>query len=213
MARDYFHTIYNEKLLSNNSYLCPNTGNEYPLDHLNDVEVPFSYQYRDEPIIKNGKKQKGMQRKGTINLLVKFSCHCYTRTRIEGEETPVLATEMRNQSVVEERVFDLDRYDYTSRLLHVIKSLSLKLCYVSRQPGKAIRLEEQDKQNPMKGNYIVMKLHKSQGRLVLFVETSHKRNNTPYDANLMREPERYAVALGRWLKEEWPENIADTKTP
>lgn len=170
-------------------------GNSYSFSHLNTIENhPLKYEF----------KQGDIKRKGHVLVDIVFDHHCYTKEKNAGDTNVTLVTEYFDNGSTKERVFDLERYSYTHSLVAVIKGISHKTCRASRVSGKAIRLEEQDRQRPNAGIYILMKMKLKDEKLTLFVETCHRRSNEPYDLQLQDRPERYMLILGRWLRDLWP---------
>ncbi|MGM8474744.1 restriction endonuclease, partial [Enterobacter hormaechei subsp. steigerwaltii] len=118
-----------------------------------------------------------------------------------------------------ERVFDLERYNFTFNLLNIIKNIDHKLCLGSRRnlkANKVIRVEHRDKRNPKKGTYIVMKMKRfssdSMG-FTLYVETCHARNNMPPGIDLSNVERKHMLILGDWLKEQHEDVITEAKKP
>lgn len=174
------------------------SGNSYSFAHLNRiVDHPLKFEFKD----RDGKKKKGC-----VLVDIIFDHHCYTKEKCDGDTDVTLVTEFFNDGSTKNRVFDLERYNYSKTLVAVIKGISHKTCRASRTPGKAIRLEAQERQRPNVGIYILMKMKLNSGgnKLKLFVETCHRRSNEPYDLQLQDPPERHMLILGRWLRDLWP---------
>lgn len=174
-------------------------GDSYCLKHMQNIkDANLKYEFKDGET----------KRKGSIDVDIVFDHHCYTRERKDDDqELDVLVTDIYSDGSTKDRVFDLKRYQYTHTLVHILKGISHKMCRASRIDGKAIRLENRDKRRPAKGTYILMKLKNQSGKLVLYVETCHERNNEPFDMKLEKREERYMLILGRWLRDLWPELV------
>lgn len=184
---------WNENVYHNHKYTDPQTGEVYDLSHMRDSQVKLIYSYKNE---------KNENVKGEIDAKIKFDHHCYTsEMKEEEEERPILVTDCYSDGSTKNRAFDLQRYNYSLALPKVIKGLPHKLCMESKNKGKAIRLEQQDRRNPRQGIYILLKTRITSNGIELFVETAHHRNNEPHEANLQKTPKRYMLILGDMIKE------------
>ncbi len=185
---------WNEQLYKDKSYTDPESGIVYDLSHLSDMTTSLQYEFKDN-------KDKV---KGKIDVKVVFDNHCYTREINDGEEVETLVTE-EFCGKVQNRCFDLERYEFSKKLPFIIKSLSFKTCMESKVSGKSIRLEEPERNSPHKGVYIFLKAraYENSKTLTLYVETAHKRNSTPSDVRVKNVPRRYMQILGDLVKNKW----------
>lgn len=193
IKEEWNHTVH-----ANNTYTDENDIH-HCLKHMQNIKnsnIKFEF--------KDGKNKH----KGTVLVDIVFDHHCYTRERTIGDQKiPTLVTDIYSDGSTKERIFDSKRYNYSFTLVNILKNISHKMCRASRIQGKAIRLENRDKQRPAKGTYILMKLKNKSGKLILYVETCHERTNEPFDLKLEKKDDRYMLILGRWLKDLWPELI------
>ena len=192
---------WNNAVYRQQSYTDSKTGLSYCLKHMSSFTTPLKYEFKD---LKNPKNKH----KGELDVQVIFDPHCYTSEKKAGDNRDTLVTDHYDDGSHKERAFDLERYTYSHALVKIIKNLSHKVCRESQIFGKAIRLEDKDKKNPLAGVYIVMKLRKRDEKLTLYVETAHYRTNEPYDAKLKRIDERYMLIFGRLLRDKWPDLLS-----
>jgi hypothetical protein len=203
--RDHF--AWNTAVYRQQTYTDSQTGESYCLKHMSSFTTPIKYEFKEL----NNPKEK---RKGVLDVLVVFDPHCYTSAKTPDDKRDTLVTDHYNDGSYQERAFDLERYKYSHALVKIITNLSYKTCRESQVPGKAIRLEDRDKKNPLAGVYVVMKLRPRDKKLTLYVETAHYRTNEPYDAKLKKVEEKYMLILGRLLRDKWPDVLpVDAKTP
>ena len=182
---------WNDLVYKPNSYTDPSTNIEYDLSHMKEMTTPLKYEYKNN----NGDKEKG-----DVDVNVVFSPHCYTSELQAEDPRPVLVTDIYSDGSEKKRVFDLKRYEYSKRLVFVIKAISHKLCKESAVKGKALRLEDPDKKNPKKGVYILFKVRESKGTVKMYVETAHERRNEPYGFHAKNHAKKYMLILGDIIK-------------
>lgn len=183
---------WNEKIYRNNKHINLETGVEYDLSHMLPMSATLVFEYKNE---------ENEKVKGEITANVIFDPHCYTSEIVENDPRPTLVTDIYSDGTTSIRGFDINRYNYSKNLPLIIKGLSHKMCKESTIFGKAIRLEQQDKQNPKKGVYILLKTRiNKKSKLEIFVETAHYRNNEPHEANLKKPPKKYMLILGDIIK-------------
>ncbi|EPK3358357.1 hypothetical protein AB7W86_23320 [Providencia rettgeri] len=186
---------WNTEVYHEREYFAPD-GTRYQLDHLSNQTHTYTYKYRDN---------NGERKKGSIDIEVRYDPHCFTHERKDGEVTPALSLDEFDDGSTKDRVFDHERYVNSFQLVQSIQYLSRKNCKESRIKGKALYFKQQDKQKPKYGLYVILKVRNISGRLVMFVETAHNRNNEPYKLSLSNKEETYDIILGRLIYSEWPE--------
>lgn len=184
---------WNDAVYKNSQYVDPSTDAVYDLSHMDPMYISLPYEYKDE---------LNEKVKGVINAKVTFDPHCYTSEITTNDTRPTLITDNYNDGSQIKRGLDSKRYEYSKYLRLVISNLSHKICRESTTRGKAIRLEQQDRQNPRKGIYILLKtkLNQKNNELEIFVETAHYRNNEPFEADLKKIPKKYMLILGDMIK-------------
>lgn len=192
---------WNPDVYKDRKYTAPD-GTVYDLSHLKIESHSYNYKYRDE---------EGARLTGKIDIEIRYDPHCFTHERKAGETDPTLAFDLFEDGSTSERVFDVERFNNTKFLTNAIKNLSNKNCKESRVVGKALYFKQQDRQKPRQGLYVIIKVKKEDGRLVMFVETAHNRNNEPYKLELSDKEETYSIILGRLIKTQWPELLAPQK--
>ncbi|EOW7150962.1 TPA: hypothetical protein NGS02_004741 [Vibrio parahaemolyticus] len=190
---------WNEDVYCDRTYTAPD-GTKYSLEHLRNQTYSYSYKFRDEV----GKRQKGK-----IDIEVRYDPHCFTHERKDGETTPTLSFDKFDDGSTVDRVFDLERYNNCSQLVQSIQYLSRKNCKESRVIGKALYFKQQNRQKPRFGLYVILKVRNEGGKLVMFVETAHNRNNEPYKLALSDKEETYDIILGRLIQSQWPELLVE----
>ena len=185
---------WNQECYRDSTYFAPD-GEEFCLKHLAKHMVELKYEYKCT--VSNTKQ------KGTVSTNITYDHHCFTRERKEDDTCPTIVTDNYSDGKSVERVFCNKRYEFSKKLIKITKDLSYKLCRESKTFGKAIRLEEPDRQRPGNGIYIVIKVrpNKHNKTLNLFVETAHFRHNEPHEADLRKEPRKYMLILGNWIKD------------
>ncbi len=186
---------WNKQLYKNKTYTDPDTGEVYDLSHMSNMKTSLKYEF------KNNKDKV----KGEVDVNVVFDNHCYTREINDDEEVEILVTE-EFCGKIQNRCFDLERYEFSKKLPFIINNLSFKTCMESRASGKSIRLEEaKDKNRPHKGVYIFLKAraYENSKTLTLYVETAHKRDLLPSDVRVKDIPRRYMQILGDLVKNKW----------
>lgn len=188
---------WNRAVYRQQTYRNSQTGEPFCLRHMTTQTFPFKYEF----------KQGSEKYKGSIDVKVVFDPHCYTSVKGDEDTRETLVTDHYNDGSTQERALDPERYRYSQNLVKVIQNLSHKMCRESRMFGKAIRLEERDRQNPMTGVYILMKLKRMPSGLTLYVETAHHRTNEPFDVKLKDKDERYMLILGRLLRDQWSDLV------
>ncbi|MGX9419514.1 hypothetical protein ACWU4D_19545 [Vibrio sp. WJH972] len=190
--------IWNNDVYINREYISPD-GNIYCLKHLDNKTHNYKYKYRDDD---------GNRNSGSIDIEVRYDPHCFTRSRREGETTPALSFDTFNDGSTLDRVFDIERYNNSQYLIQAIQHLSNKSCKESRrQKSKVLFFKQKNRQRANYGMYVIIKLKKDNGKLIMFVETAHNRTNEPPKLDLSDKEETYSIILGRLIKEEWPELI------
>lgn len=185
---------WNQEHYDGDSYICPE-GEKYCLKLFepHDEELLFEYKCPD-----TNKKIKGR-----VSTKIKYDHHCFTKERGEFDESsvsPTLVVDIYKDGSRKERVFCNKRYEFAKNLRFTMKNLSYKMCRESKILGKAIRLEQANQQNPLHGIYIVIKTRPRSNKMELFVETAHFRTNEPNEANLRKQPSRFMLILGGWIK-------------
>src|SRR4051812_14640268 len=100
-------------------YADPATGQKYRLTHLGVSKVPFPLKI-DGIIV-------------TVDLVIHYTNHCYTRARHPGEdEHLVLFRETRSDGTIDERVFCPLRWQFSKSLPAIVAVLNQSLCYAGR---------------------------------------------------------------------------------
>lgn len=188
------HFDWNAAVYAGRVYTAPD-GSTYDLTHTNTQTYTFKYSYREQ-----GKRQKG-----SIDIEVRFDPHCFTREKKDSDTEPTLVIDQFNDASSSERVFDLQRYQDSLYLAQVIPHLSNKDCQESLQDGKVLYFKRKNGQGQDYGLYVILKLRRKHGKLLMFVETAHTRRNLPYKMKLKPMKETFAIILGRMLSEKWPE--------
>lgn len=186
---------WNEDVYCDRTYTDPD-GTKYSLEHLRNQTYSYKYKFRDE----GGKRQKG-----SIDIEVRYNPHCFTHERKSGETIPALSFDKFDDGSTVDRVFDLERYTNCEQLVQSIQYLSRKNCKESRIIGKALYFKQHNRQRPRFGLYVIIKIKNEGGKLVMFVETAHNRNNEPYKLALSDKEETYDIILGRLIQTQWPE--------
>lgn len=186
---------WNEDVYCDRTYTAPD-GAKYSLEHLRAQTHNYPYKYRDD---------LGNRKKGNINIEVRYDPHCFTHERMSGENTPALSMDKFDDDSTIDRVFDHERYQDSHVLAQTIANLGRKNCRESRVVGKALYFKQKNRQRPRYGLYVIIKVRNESGRLVMYVETAHTRNNAPYKLALSSKEESYDIILGRLIKEQWPE--------
>lgn len=191
--------VWNSAVYCDRTYIAPD-GTRYPLEHLRNQIYRYSYKYRNDD---------GARKKGFIDIEVRYDPHCFTHERKDGETTPSLVVDEFTDGSTVDRVFDLERYQNSEQVAQSIKFLSRKNCKESRILGKALYFKQQDKTRARYGIYVIIKIRNINGKLILFVETAHIRNNEPYKLALSDKEETYDIILGRLIKTKWSELLDD----
>lgn len=141
------------------------------LEHLDAMSIEFEYE-----ITKGGERV-------FVPVIVQFSNHCYTRTRLDSDpDDSVLFRERRKDGGVEERVWCPERAAFSKRLPDILRGIGGLLCL--RGDSKEI-LYRVAGPGPRDGEdwYVCMRLSikVATRELIISVRSVHPRANRPAD--------------------------------
>lgn len=169
----------------------PANNQRYALDHLVDMEVIIDLKVDNQ-----------IQ---SIPVQVKFTNHCYTRGKKEGDHPSMLvgkAHRAKNGDLLE-RVFCPIRWEYSKKLPDIIKDISYKTClHGSRGVEFIYRQDATNQQNTHEGWYLCIKLAlKDKRRLQLIINSCHHRNNRPENIR-PGSPKRFNMLVSEIIKKK-----------
>lgn len=164
------------------------TGNAYSLEHLAPFAVTYQILVEGEPV--------------DVTLHVHFPNHCYTRSRHDSDpDEAVLIPEPDDRSD-EERVFCINRWNFSQKLPDIIKNLHSKGCFPGGSKEIFYRQEDPPRAGHVAGWYLVFRLgvsntHKN---LTMSVRSVHYRYNKPYD--IRGGSRRFYIILQQFYQQE-----------
>lgn len=171
----------------NKEWVDPESNQVYDLSHTE--PAIFTYQ------VKLSKESELID----VPVKVYFSLHCYSREAKDGE--PVHFQEERRHGRIENRIFCLERWEFSKKLPGIISGLQSKGCLVGGSHEVLYRLEDANPRNKDSGWYICMRLSYRSSRkpeVELSIRSVHYRNNRPYD--IRGGHQRFYVLLAKLLK-------------
>jgi len=151
-------------------YVDPSSGQKYRLTHLGVSAVPFHMKINGNII--------------TVDLVVHYSNHCYTRSRVAGDDEKfVLFTDRKSDGSLDERVFCPTRWKFSKDLPAIIATLNQSLCYAGGSREIFYRVKSDPGGPRVKGWYICGRLGVNPARrqLTMSVRSVHHRTNEPHD--------------------------------
>lgn len=148
-----------------------NTNIVYDLQHMKSFSTDFEIKFNKE-----------------IHEIVRadiiFSNHCWTRKRLPGDlDNQVVDRYSLRDGTVEERVFCVDRWEFSKSLPEIINALNYKLCLVGGSREILYR-QESSSVGSHAGWYICIRLDFKRNHatpLQLWVRSAHYRSNRPED--------------------------------
>lgn len=168
----------------------PDTGTTYDLG----VFKPFTTTYEIKP-------RKDAE-PFSVEVLVRFSNHCYSRTRKGEAEHHIIDTQQHRNGMVDERVFCVDRWTFCQNVRTVIDELALKRCLEGGSKEILYRQEQPSQVAAHDGWYLCMRLEHRKGRtppLSLSVRSVHWRTNRPADIR-RHGGQKFREILSRFAK-------------
>lgn len=170
------------------SDITDSSGNKYSIAHLKPLNVIFDIRCAGEPI--------------SVDLYVIFSNHCYTGSRKDHHTDEDVLFREKRQYGVDERVFDLERWEFSKRLPGIIKDLHSRLCLQGGSRELFYRQEERPSPSSYEGWYLCIRLSadNTNRRLVLSVRSAHYRRNRPFDVR--GAPKRFYAVLAQFYRQE-----------
>lgn len=175
-------------------YIDPVTSEYFGLDHLQ----PFTQAYKIRV------KIDGTEKEVEVSLMVLFSNHCYTRTRLDSDpsDLPVLFSERKRDGTIDERVFCRSRWEFSKTLPDLINDLHGKSCLPGGSREIFYRQEDSNPIGSPQGWYVCLRLNASDKHknLTLSVRSSHYRVNRPNDVRGSHR--RFYAILAHFYSEE-----------
>lgn len=152
-------------------------GDDYSLSHLN----PFYWNYTVEA--------NSTQPECIYKFQVTFSMHCFTRDPLNNEQ---IAEDLWYEGPKEKRVFCFDRYDLSSQLPAIIKSLGNRPCWHTHH-GNYFTIEQVTKEgeNIEYEAYFDVTRASRNGWLNLVVQTAYVRT----DDYVTTQPKKRKIRL------------------
>lgn len=146
------------------------TGEVHSIQHLSPRIINYSIKV-------DGKTEN-------VPVRVDFSEHCYTRSRKEGDpEEAVILSEPRKDKTTDERVFCLDRWNFSLQLPTILEELRDRMCFVGNSSEVFYRQEDAPAPGDRAGWYICMRFdyRAKWNEMRISVRSCHWRTNRPIE--------------------------------
>lgn len=152
-------------------WIDKNTGIVYDLQHMKSFFTNFEVKFNRENF-------------DTVVAEVFFSNHCWTRKRLpEDLDNQVVDSRILKDGSIEERIFCVERWEFSKNLPNIINNLNYKVCLLGGKKEILYR-QECSAVGSHAGWYICIRLDYKRhlaNPLQIWVRSAHYRPNRPED--------------------------------